>query len=50
MTEALRLFRVSTLDAARSGINDHITVTPEMRAEIQVLIRHMEHLRHACLP
>eukprot|EP00250_Pteridium_aquilinum_P014180 c21827_g1_i1 orf=296-2479(+) len=35
VTEALRLFRVSTLDAARSGINDHITVTPEMRAEIQ---------------
>lgn len=35
VTEALRLFRVSTLDAARSGISDHITVTAEMRAEIQ---------------
>ncbi|MCO5606155.1 hypothetical protein L7F22_060342 [Adiantum nelumboides] len=35
VTEALRLFYVSTMDAARSGINDHITVTPEMRVEIQ---------------
>ncbi|KAH7297734.1 hypothetical protein KP509_25G009500 [Ceratopteris richardii] len=35
VTEALRLFRVSTLDAARSGINDRITLTPEMRVEIQ---------------
>ncbi|MCO5555411.1 hypothetical protein L7F22_008957 [Adiantum nelumboides] len=35
VTEALRLFYVSTMDAARSGLNDHITVTPEMRVEIQ---------------
>eukprot|EP00249_Psilotum_nudum_P028869 c38848_g1_i1 orf=883-3066(-) len=35
VTESLRLFHVATMDAARSGITDHITVTPEMRAEIQ---------------
>lgn len=35
VTEAIRLFYVSTMDAARSGITEHITVTPEMRAEIQ---------------
>lgn len=35
VTEALRLFHVSTLDAARSGITANLVVTPEMRAEIQ---------------
>ncbi|XP_024528637.1 DNA replication licensing factor MCM5 [Selaginella moellendorffii] len=35
VTEAIRLFYVSTMDAARSGITDNITVTPEMRNEIQ---------------
>lgn len=36
VNEALRLFHVSTLDAARSGITANMVVTPEMRAEIQV--------------
>lgn len=36
VNEALRLFHVSTLDAARSGITSNMIVTPEMRAEIQV--------------
>ncbi|KAL3693748.1 hypothetical protein R1sor_007399 [Riccia sorocarpa] len=35
VVEAIRLFTVSTLDAAKSGVAAHITVTPEMRAEIQ---------------
>ncbi|KAI5079809.1 hypothetical protein GOP47_0005288 [Adiantum capillus-veneris] len=35
VTEALRLFCVSTLDAAHSCLKDYITVTPEMRTEIQ---------------
>ncbi|KAJ7124039.1 hypothetical protein O6H91_08G104200 [Diphasiastrum complanatum] len=35
VTEALRLFHVSTLDAARSGITENLTITPEMRTEIQ---------------
>ncbi|KAH9296977.1 hypothetical protein KI387_028659 [Taxus chinensis] len=35
VTEALRLFNVSTMDAARSGITDQINLTPEMRNEIQ---------------
>lgn len=33
--EALRLFQVSTLDAAQSGVMDHLGVTEEDRAEIQ---------------
>ncbi|GLJ43023.1 hypothetical protein SUGI_0892890 [Cryptomeria japonica] len=35
VAEALRLFNVSTMDAARSGITDQINLTPEMRNEIQ---------------
>ncbi|KAH9561963.1 hypothetical protein CY35_05G049100 [Sphagnum magellanicum] len=35
VTEALRLFHVSTMDAARSGITANLIVSPEMRAEIQ---------------
>lgn len=35
VTEALRLFNVSTMDAARSGIAEQISLTPEMRSEIQ---------------
>lgn len=36
--EALNLFRISTLDAARSGINQHINPTQEMAQEIKVSI------------
>ncbi|CAK9876195.1 unnamed protein product [Sphagnum jensenii] len=35
VTEALRLFHVSTMDAAQSGITANLIVSPEMRAEIQ---------------
>eukprot|EP01018_Ginkgo_biloba_P039628 Gb_09107 [translate_table: standard] len=35
VTEALRLFNVATMDAARSGLTDQINLTPEMRNEIQ---------------
>ena len=34
--EAFRLFNVSTLDAARSGINEHLNLTPEIANEIRV--------------
>lgn len=34
--EAIRLFNTSTMDAARSGISQHINVTPEMANEIKV--------------
>ena len=34
--EAFRLFNVSTMDAARSGINDHLNPSPEMANEIKV--------------
>lgn len=33
--EAIRLFNVSTMDAARSGINQHIHLTPETQNEIK---------------
>ncbi|XP_010245540.1 PREDICTED: DNA replication licensing factor MCM5 [Nelumbo nucifera] len=33
--EAIRLFNVSTMDAARSGINQHINLTAEMANEIK---------------
>lgn len=33
--EAIRLFNVSTMDAARSGINQQINLTPEMANEIK---------------
>ncbi|EXB96882.1 DNA replication licensing factor mcm5-A [Morus notabilis] len=33
--EALRLFTVSTMDAARSGINQQVNLTPEMANEIK---------------
>ena len=36
--EAFRLFNVSTLDAARSGINEHLNLTPEIANEIKVQI------------
>ncbi|KAE8697153.1 Expansin A17, ALPHA 1.13,EXPA17 [Hibiscus syriacus] len=32
----LRLFKVSTMDATRSGINQHINISPEMANEIKV--------------
>ncbi|KAL1097724.1 hypothetical protein V6Z11_D05G054300 [Gossypium hirsutum] len=35
VTEALRLFKVSTMDAARSGINQHIHFTPDMDNDIK---------------
>ncbi|KAA3486210.1 DNA replication licensing factor MCM5 [Gossypium australe] len=35
VAEALRLFKVSTMDAARSGINQHINITPDMANEIK---------------
>lgn len=34
--EAIRLFTVSTMDAARSGINQQVNLTPEMANEIKV--------------
>ncbi|MBA0867314.1 hypothetical protein Goshw_029213 [Gossypium schwendimanii] len=36
VTEALRLFEVSTMDAARFGINQHIHFTPDMANDIKV--------------
>ncbi|KAG6499285.1 hypothetical protein ZIOFF_039042 [Zingiber officinale] len=33
--EAFRLFEVSTMDAARSGINEHLNLSPEMANEIK---------------
>ncbi|MQL98590.1 hypothetical protein Taro_031301 [Colocasia esculenta] len=33
--EAFRLFNVSTMDAARSGINDHVNPSPEIANEIK---------------
>ncbi|CAM6127448.1 unnamed protein product [Calypogeia fissa] len=33
--EAFRLFNVSTMDAATSGVTAHLNITPEMRSEIQ---------------
>ncbi|WOK96282.1 DNA replication licensing factor MCM5 [Canna indica] len=33
--EAFRLFNVSTMDAARSGINEHMNLTPEIANEIK---------------
>ncbi|GLU01385.1 hypothetical protein SLE2022_186960 [Rubroshorea leprosula] len=35
VAEALRLFKVSTMDAARSGINQQINLTPEMANDIK---------------
>lgn len=35
VSEALRLFNVSTMDAARSGINEHMNLTTEMANEIK---------------
>ncbi|PPR80403.1 hypothetical protein GOBAR_AA40309 [Gossypium barbadense] len=35
VAEALRLFKISTMDAARSGINQHINITPDMANEIK---------------
>lgn len=36
VVEAVRLFENSTMDAAKSGINQHINLTPEMANEIKV--------------
>lgn len=36
MQEAIRLFTVSTMDAARSGIHQQVNLTPEMANEIKV--------------
>jgi hypothetical protein len=36
--EAFRLFNVSTVDAARSGINEHLNLSPEIANEIKVSI------------
>lgn len=36
--EAFRLFNVSTVDAARSGINEHLNLSPEIANEIKVNI------------
>ncbi|CAH9093431.1 unnamed protein product [Cuscuta europaea] len=36
VTEAIRLFNNSTMDAAKSGINQHINMTPEMANEIKL--------------
>ena len=38
--EAIRLFNVSTMDAAKSGINQHINLTGEMANEIKACDRH----------
>jgi DNA replication licensing factor MCM5 len=34
--EAFRLFNVSTVDAARSGINEHLNLSPDIANEIKV--------------
>lgn len=44
MTEAVRLFTVSTMDAARSGIYQLVNITPEMANEIKVLGNYISHL------
>lgn len=36
--EAIRLFTVSTMDAARSGIHQQVNLTPEMANEIKVCL------------
>lgn len=36
MQEAIRLFTVSTMDAARSGIHQQVNLTPEIANEIKV--------------
>lgn len=36
MQEALRLFKVATMDAARSGINQQINLTTQMANEVKV--------------
>ncbi|KMZ60966.1 DNA replication licensing factor [Zostera marina] len=40
--EAFRLFNVSTMDAARSGINEHLNLTPEIANEIQQAETHIK--------
>ncbi|KAL6012076.1 minichromosome maintenance protein 5 [Asimina triloba] len=42
VTEALRLFNVSTMDAARSGINEHLNLTSEMANEIKQAETHIK--------
>ena len=41
VAEALRLFNVSTLDAAQSGLTDSLAVSEEQRAEIQQVEAHV---------
>ena len=41
VAEALRLFNVSTLDAAQSGLSDILAVSEEQRAEIQQVEAHV---------
>ena len=38
--EAFRLLNVSTEDAARSGINEHLNLSPEIANEIKVSLLH----------
>lgn len=45
--EAIRLFTVSTMDAARSGVNQQINLTPDMANEIKVC--RLNVLHHALL-
>ncbi|KAJ6819763.1 DNA replication licensing factor MCM5 [Iris pallida] len=40
--EAFRLFNVSTLDAARSGITEHLNLTPEVANEIKQAETHIK--------
>lgn len=40
--EAFRLFNVSTLDAARSGLNEHMNLTPEIANEIKQAEAHIK--------
>lgn len=44
VNEAVRLFTVSTMDAARSGINHQLNLTAEMGNEIKVCAFHNKDL------
>ena len=44
--EALRLFEVSTIDAARSGVADMVVLTPEQREELMLVERRSAEARH----
>lgn len=49
MQEAIRLFTVSTMDAARSGINQQLNLTPEMANEIKVHFQVINYLVYVSL-